>query len=282
VVGRAADFAPNATVVHVDVEPAAFGRVARCDLPVLGDAGEVLDGLLGRLAPGAADRAGWLATLEAWSAEHLDCLAPDQSQPLTSPEVLRALQQETDGQAVVVADVGQHQMYAAIHLDYQRPGQFFTSGGLGTMGYAVPAAMGVKLAQPGEEVWAVVGDGGFQMSAPELSTLAANQVEVKIALLNNSCLGMVRQWQELFYDGVYSQSILPQPDFVLLAQAHGVPARLVERREDLAEALRWARATPGPVLLDFRVPLEETVLPMVPAGAANGEVLCAEGRVLPA
>ena len=282
VVGRASDFAPNATVVHVDVDPAAFGRVARCDLAVLGDARQVLDGLLRRLVPGAADRAGWLATLTAWNAQHADCLEPDQEQALTSPDVLRALARETRGEAVLVADVGQHQMYAAIHVGYDQPGRFFTSGGLGTMGYAVPAAMGVKLADPKREVWAVVGDGGFQMSAPELNTLAANQLEVKIALLNNSCLGMVRQWQELFYDGVYSQSILPQPDFVRLAEAHGVPARLVERREDLAEALRWARATPGPVLLDLRVPLEETVLPMVPAGAANGEVLCAEGRVLPA
>jgi acetolactate synthase-1/2/3 large subunit len=277
VVGRATDFAPQATIVHVDVDPTAFGRVARCDLAVLGDAGAVLAGLLERVEP--RDRAAWLATLRGWATEHEDCLTPDDS--LSSPSVLRALRAETGGQATLVADVGQHQMFAALHSGFDRADSFYTSGGLGTMGYAVPAAMGVKLARPEQEVWAIVGDGGFQMSAPELSTLAANGIAVKIAILNNACLGMVRQWQELFYDGVYSQSLLPQPDFARLAESHGVAARLVERPEELESALRWARRTPGPVLLDFRVPLEETVLPMVPAGAANGELLCKEGRVLP-
>jgi acetolactate synthase-1/2/3 large subunit len=171
-------------------------------------------------------------------------------------------------------------MFAALHHGFQRAGSFFTSGGLGTMGYALPAAMGVKLARPEEEIWAVVGDGGFQMSAPELSTLAANGIAVKVLILNNNCLGMVRQWQELFYDGVYSQSILPQPDFARLAEAHGVPGRRVDHPEDLSSALQWARSVDGPALLDVQVPLEEMVLPMVPAGACCGEVLCAEGRVL--
>jgi acetolactate synthase I/II/III large subunit len=144
----------------------------------------------------------------------------------------------------------------------------------------VPAAMGISVARPGEEIWAIVGDGGFQMSAPELTTLFVNQLPVKMLILNNGCLGMVRQWQELFYDNVYSHSILPHPDFALLAQAHGVPGRTVARREDLVEALQWARSTPGPVLLEVRIKMEETVLPMVPAGASTGEMICAEGRVL--
>jgi acetolactate synthase-1/2/3 large subunit len=194
--------------------------------------------------------------------------------------VLQALKQATGGDATLVADVGQHQMFVALHTGFDRPGSFFTSGGLGTMGYAVPAAMGVSVARPGEEVWAVVGDGGFQMSAPELTTLAVNQFPVKMLILNNGCLGMVRQWQELFYDNVYSHSILPHPDFPRLAEAHGVPGRTVTRREDLAEAFAWARNTPGPVLLEVRVKAEETVLPMVPAGAATGELICVEGRVL--
>jgi acetolactate synthase-1/2/3 large subunit len=277
VVGRAADFAPQATIVHVDVDRSAFGRVARCDLPVLGDAGVVLEGLLARVEP--RDRAAWLAMLRSWATEHADCLQPDDG--LSSPTVLRALRTETSGRATLVADVGQHQMFAALHSGFDRADSFYTSGGLGTMGYAVPAAMGVKLARPEQEVWAIVGDGGFQMSAPELSTLAANGIAVKIAILNNACLGMVRQWQELFYDGVYSQSLLPQPDFARLAESHGVAARLVECSEQVESALGWARQTPGPVVLDFHVPLEETVLPMVPAGAANGELLCKEGRVLP-
>jgi acetolactate synthase-1/2/3 large subunit len=277
-VGRAADFAPDATIVHVDVDPTAFGRVARCDVPVLGDAALVLDGLLARAAP--HDHADWLARLRRWDAEHADCLAPSAVEALESPEVLRALKQATGGAATLVADVGQHQMFVALHTGFDRPGSFFTSGGLGTMGYAVPAAMGVSVARPDEEVWAVVGDGGFQMSAPELTTLAVNQLPVKMLVLNNGCLGMVRQWQELFYDNVYSHSILPHPDFARLAEAHGVPGRTVGSRQELAEALRWARGTPGPVLLEVRVKAEETVLPMVPAGAATGELICAEGRVL--
>ena len=279
VVGRARDFAPRATVVHVDVDPTAFGRVARCDVPVLGDVRTVLEGLLARLRPRV--RGSWLGTLRSWAAEHAGCLESGRGEGIESPDVLRALKEETGGQASLVADVGQHQMFAALHFGVDRPNSFFTSGGLGTMGYAVPTATGVKLARHAEEVWAVVGDGGFQMSAPELSTLVANEVEVKIVVLNNACLGMVRQWQELFYDGVYSHSLLPQPDFARLAEAHGCPARRVERRAELREAIRWARSVRGPTLLDVRVPVEETVLPMVPAGAANGELLCAEGRVLP-
>jgi acetolactate synthase-1/2/3 large subunit len=281
-VGRAADFAPDATLVHVDVDPTAFGRVARCDVPVLGDARLVLEGLLTRVSPRSHDE--WLAALRVWENDHADCHAPaggyDQDSPLESPEVLRALKGMTGGSATIVADVGQHQMFAALHTGFDRPGSFFTSGGLGTMGYAVPAAMGVATARPGEEVWAVVGDGGFQMSAPELTTLAVGQIPVKMLILNNACLGMVRQWQELFYDGVYSQSLLPHPDFARLAEAHGVPGRTVTRREDLLEALQWARSTPGPVLLEVKVKMEETVLPMVPAGAATGELICAGGRVL--
>ena len=281
-VGRAADFAPDATLVHVDVDPTAFGRVARCDVPVLGDARLVLEGLLERVAP--SSHADWLASLRVWEDDHADCHTPTDGYhpdgPLESPEVLRALKGVTGGAATLVADVGQHQMFAALHTGFDRSGSFFTSGGLGTMGYALPAAMGVATARPGEEVWAVIGDGGFQMSAPELTTLAVGQIPVKMLILNNACLGMVRQWQELFYDGVYSHSILPHPDFARLAEAHGVPGRTVSRREDLLEALQWARSTPGPVLLEVKVKMDETVLPMVPAGAATGELLCAEGRVL--
>jgi len=277
-VGRAADFAPGATVVHIDVDPAAFGRTVRCDYPVLGDAATVLDGLLARVAP--HNRSVWLARLRAWQDEHVACLDPSGDGVLESSEVLRALEAATGGTATFVADVGQHQMFAALHLGIETPGTFFTSGGLGTMGYAVPAAMGVKVAHPEREVWVVVGDGGFQMSAPELTTLLHAGIELKILILNNSCLGMVRQWQELFYDNVYSHSMLPQPSFARLAETHGCAGRTVERHEELAEALAWARETPGPVVLDVCVVVEETVLPMVPAGAANGELICAEGRVM--
>jgi acetolactate synthase-1/2/3 large subunit len=277
-VGRAKDFAPNATIVHVDVDRAAFGRVARCDVPVLADARLFLEALADRV--GHVDRSDWLGELRAWDHQHAGCIAPRQDGSLGSPEALAELKRQTGGHATLVADVGQHQMYAALHWGFERPGRFYTSGGAGTMGYSVPAAMGIKVARPEDEVWAVVGDGCFQMSTPELTTLAASGIKVNIMVLNNGCLGMVRQWQELFYDHVYSHSILPQPDFAELARAHRLDGRAVETREELAEAIRWAREQPGSVVLDVRVPMEETVLPMVPAGACNGEVLCVEGRVL--
>ena len=189
---------------------------------------------------------------------------------------MRALRRVLGGAATVVADIGQHQMFVALHHGFERPGQMLTSGGLGTMGYALPAAMGVKSADPGRAVWAVVGDGGFQMSAPELSTLVASRLAVKVLVVNNQCLGMVRQWQELFYDNVYSHSLLPQPDFAALARAHGCWATTVDRREQLENALREAALHPGPTVVDVRVPVEETVYPMVPAGAIPGEVRCVD------
>ncbi len=277
VVGRAKDFAPGARIVHIDLDPRSFGRVVRADVPVLADARAALHGWT-RLV-GWQERPAWWAQLRKWAAEHKDCSAVDSSaqdeQP-TTPEVVRALRKVVGGAATVVSDIGQHQMFVALHHGFDRPGQMLTSGGLGTMGYALPAAMGVKVAEPGRAVWAVVGDGGFQMSAPELSTLVANKLAVKVLVVNNKCLGMVRQWQELFYDNVYSQSLLPQPDFAALAKAHGVWSTTVHTRAELEPALREAALHPGPVVVDVQVPIEETVYPMVPAGAVPGDVRCVD------
>jgi acetolactate synthase-1/2/3 large subunit len=277
VVGRARDFAPGATIVHVDVDPAAFGRVVRCDVPVLAD----VAAFLAHLAPAVetAARPSWLAHLRDIGDEHRMCMFGVAGQ-MTSPSVIQALRLASGDEVTVVADVGQHQMFAALHWGHDRPGRFFTTGGLGTMGYAVPAAMGVQRARPGEVVWAIVGDGGFQMSAPELTTLAAEGLPVKIAILNNGYLGMVRQWQEKFYDGVYSHSALAQPDFARLAEAHGCYGRRVTTLDEVPKAIAAALNAAGPAVLDFRVDPEETVFPMVPPGASVGEVVCAEGRVL--
>jgi acetolactate synthase I/II/III large subunit len=279
VVGRPRDFAPGARIVHVDVDPRSFGRVVRADVPVLADARVALDALT-RQAEWRA-RAPWWTRLQQWSDDHATCgvvdprtAAPDE--PPTTPEVVRALRRVLGGAATLVADVGQHQMFVALHHGFDRPGQVLTSGGLGTMGYALPAAMGVKTAEPGRAVWAVVGDGGFQMSAAELSTLVASRLNVKVLVVNNQCLGMVRQWQELFYDNVYSHSLLPQPDFEALARAHGIWATTVRRRDQLEGALREAALHPGPTVVDVRVPVEETVYPMVPAGSTPGDVLCVD------
>jgi len=279
VVGRPADFAPGARIVHVDVDPQAFGRVVRVDVPVLADAKAALDGLaqISRWR----ERRVWWARLRQWTGDHEACgiVEPESAPPdeaPTTPEVVRALRRVLGGAATVVADIGQHQMFVALHHGFDRPGQLLTSGGLGTMGYALPAAMGVKTALPGRAVWAVVGDGGFQMSSAELSTLVASKLPVKVLIVNNQCLGMVRQWQELFYDNVYSHSLLPQPNFEALAKAHGCWATTVHRRDELDDALREAALHPGPTVVDVRVPIEETVYPMVPAGTTPGDVRCVD------
>jgi acetolactate synthase-1/2/3 large subunit len=277
VVGRPQDFAPGARIVHVDVDPQAFGRVVRADVPVLANAKAALAGLAE--VSRWRERPEWWSRLRQWTTDHARCStidsesAPPHEAP-TTPEVVRALRRVLGGAATIVADIGQHQMFVALHHGFDRPGQLLTSGGLGTMGYGLPAAMGVKTALPGRAVWAVVGDGGFQMSSPELSTLVASKLPVKVLIVNNQCLGMVRQWQELFYDNVYSHSLLPQPDFEALAKAHGCWATTVRRRDELDNALREAALHPGPTVVDVRVPIEETVYPMVPAGTTPGDVRC--------
>jgi acetolactate synthase-1/2/3 large subunit len=279
VVGRPRDFAPGARIVHIDVDPKAFGRVVRVDVPVLADARTALRTLTGMVE--RREWSDWWNRLRQWSDDHSGCGLIDGESAAphelpTTPEVVRMLRRVMGGSAVVVADIGQHQMFVALHHGFDRPNQLLTSGGLGTMGYAVPAAMGVKAALPGRPVWAVVGDGGFQMSAAELSTLVASKLPVKVLIVNNQCLGMVRQWQELFYDNVYSHSLLPQPDFAALARAHGCWATTVNRRDELENALREAALHPGPSVIDVRVPVEETVYPMVPAGSVPGDVRCVD------
>ena len=279
VVGRPRDFAPEAAIVHVDVDPTAFGRVVRADVAILGDARAVLAALAERVQHRA--RADWWSRLRAWTDAHAGCgqLDPSTASPddlPTSPEVVKAVRAVAGGSASVVSDIGQHQMFVALHHGFEWPGQLFTSGGLGTMGYALPAAMGVKVGRPERPVWVVVGDGGFQMSAPELTTLATTPIPLKVVIVNNQCLGMVRQWQEFFYDGIYSHSLLPQPDFAALAHAHGCWATAVTRRAELEDALRAAAAQPGPAIVDVRVPVEETVYPMVAAGTTPGDVLCVD------
>ena len=278
VVGRPGDFAPEARIVHVDVDPRAFGRVIRADVPVEADARLALAALAQRAH--RQDRSAWWARLGTWTDTHAACnLSRDGASPddlPATPDVVTMLRQVAGPEAAVVTDIGQHQMWVALHYGFDRPGQTFTSGGLGTMGYGLPAAMGVKVAQPDRPVWAVVGDGGFQMSAPELSTLVHTPIALKVVVVNNQCLGMVRQWQELFYDGIYSHSLLAQPDFAALARAHGCWATTVSRRGDLEAALRAAAAQPGPAVVDVRVPVEETVFPMVPSGATPADVRCVD------
>jgi acetolactate synthase-1/2/3 large subunit len=191
----------------------------------------------------------------------------------TVPEVIREMRELTNGDALISSDVGQHLMWVAQHFQFEKPGSFFCSGGLGSMGYGLPAAMGAKVGMPHETVWVVVGDGGFQMSAPELATLAQHQIGVKIALLNNGYLGMVRQWQEFFFDGNYSHSPIPGPDFVSLAAAHGVAACRVTKPEEIKGAIQRAMDHPGPFLVEFVVEPDGNVFPMVPPGSSLSDMI---------
>jgi acetolactate synthase-1/2/3 large subunit len=189
------------------------------------------------------------------------------NEKLYAAHVMHDLWRLTDGKALVVTDVGQHQMWEAQYYKHDHPRKLITSGGLGTMGFALPAAIGARFAKPEEEVWVVVGDGGFQMTACELSTCAQEGIKVHVAVINNGYLGMVRQWQEFFYNRRYSATPMRSPDFVKLAEAHGLTGIRVTKREEIADAVQRARATPGTVVVDFRVEQEDSVYPMVPAGA---------------
>jgi acetolactate synthase-1/2/3 large subunit len=192
---------------------------------------------------------------------------------LHAAHVIHDLWRLTEGKAVVVTDVGQHQMWEAQYYKHDFPRGLVTSGGLGTMGFALPAAIGARLARPDAEIWVVAGDGGFQMTAAELSTCAQEGLKVHVAIINNGYLGMVRQWQELFYGGRYVATPMLSPDFVLLAQAHGLTGLRVTRRSEVAEAVAAARRAPGTVVIDFRVEQEDSVYPMVPSGAALDEMI---------
>jgi acetolactate synthase-1/2/3 large subunit len=273
VTGAAGTFAPNATIVHADIDASCFGRTLQPHLRLHGDLRDTLPRLAALVR--AARRPGWWAELHTWSREASDEPTPV-SGPLTGRAAARALATHiaaTD--AIVTTDVGQHQMWIAQELRDARPGSHLTSGGLGTMGYALPAAIGAAAGRPDRTVWAVAGDGGFQMTMQELATVAQERIPLRIAVVNNGFLGMVRQWQELFYAGRYAASELSGPDFPCLARAFGIAARAVDDIADLDGALRWAEAEAGPALLDLRVCREENVYPMVPPGAALHQVVAA-------
>jgi acetolactate synthase-1/2/3 large subunit len=267
VTGNPATYAVSAKKIHCELDPAEINKVVRADVALVGDVGATLRALLPRVA--RAERRAWLdriAELKGDSAVRDIQRMPHHGR-LFAAHVLHDLWRITEGKALVVTDVGQHQMWEAQYYKHDHPRKLLTSGGLGTMGFALPAAIGARFADPGAEIWVVAGDGGFQMTACELSTAAQEGIKLCIAIINNGYLGMVRQWQEFFYDGRYSATPLRSPDFVKLAEAHGLTGLRVTRREEVEGAVCAARAAPGTVVIDFRVEQEDTVYPMVPAGA---------------
>jgi len=267
VTGNLKTYAPNAKKIHIDIDPSEINKNVKVDVALVGDLKEVLEDLLPRVE--ANDRSEWnsyIRELKGDSAVRDIQNLPD-SGHLYAAHVINDLWRETKGRALVVTDVGQHQMWEAQYYHHDEPRSLITSGGLGTMGFALPAAVGAKFARPDAEVWVVVGDGGFQMTMCELATIAQEKIDVKIAIINNGFLGMVRQWQEFFYEKRYAATPLVNPDFVKLAEAFGIRAMRVDQRHDVITSVESARKHPGPVLIDFRVEQEDSVYPMVPAGA---------------
>jgi acetolactate synthase-1/2/3 large subunit len=269
---KVSDFAPNARIIHIDVDPAEIGKNVRVDVPIVGDVKEVLKPLNDLIRP--KQHTEWVQQLDTWRREHpIVSERIRNAQNLLPQFVVRKIFEVTKGEANVVAGVGQNQMWAAQHYWFDRPNSFITSGGLGTMGYELPAALGVKVGKPKEIVWCIAGDGGFQMTLHELATIVQENLGVKIAIINNGYLGMVRQWQELFYEKRYVATPLTCPDFVKLAEAYCVPALRVKRKEEVIPAIEKAIDTEGPFLIDFVVEPEENVYPMVPPGEALSMVL---------
>ncbi|HEX4381400.1 MAG TPA: biosynthetic-type acetolactate synthase large subunit, partial [Myxococcales bacterium] len=273
VTGKLATFARNAKKIHAEIDASEIGKNVPVDVGLLGDVRTTLEALLPRVK--RRERTQWLehlAKLRGDTSVRDIVTLPDDGR-LHAAHVIHDLWRLTRGEALVVTDVGQHQMWEAQYYKHDFPRKLLTSGGLGTMGFALPAAIGAAKAFPREQIWVVVGDGGFQMTACELATCAQENVKINIAVINNGYLGMVRQWQELFYGGRYVATPLKSPDFVKLAEAHGLTGLRVQKREHLEAAFARAVADPGTVVIDFRVEPEDSVYPMVPANADLREMI---------
>jgi acetolactate synthase-1/2/3 large subunit len=267
---KVAGFAPHASIVHIDIDPAEIGKNVAVDVPIVGDVKVVLDQLNPLID--TRQHMEWLNQLDEWRKEHPSTILKE-TEGLIPQFVIRKIYEITGGQSTVVTGVGQHQMWAAHHYWYDRPNSFISSGGLGTMGFGLPASIGVKIGCPQENVWCIDGDGSFQMTLHELATIVQEKVDVKIAIIDNGFLGMPRQWQELLYSKRYVASRLVGPDFVKLAESYGIPGLKVEFKEEVVPAIQRAMSEPGPFLIDFRVEPEENVYPMVPPGASLTELI---------
>jgi acetolactate synthase-1/2/3 large subunit len=275
--GRFKDFNPTAKIVHIDIDPAEIGKNFATAVPIVGDVKNVLPLLTERLKPNSHPE--WIKWIEQQKEEH-PSLEIRETRRLLPQYVVRSLYEETEGKATIVTGVGQHQMWAGQHYFYTRPRQLISSGGLGTMGFELPGAIGAQVACPDAEVWAICGDAGFQMTMQELAVLVDERLPVKIAIFNNGYMGMVRQWQQLFYDRNFVSVAVTQPDFCKLAEAYGIKAMRVTSKAEVLPAIREARCYDGPVLLDIQVDQEENVWPMVPAGAALSETIEAPAEEL--
>ena len=267
--GKTSGFSPHARIIHIDIDPAEIGKNIRVDVPIVGDIKKVLHSLLKEVDNGL--HMDWIKQMDDWRKQH----PPDlrDCEGLIPQYVISKLYEATKGEAIIVTGVGQHQMWAAQHYTHDKPNWFVSSGGLGTMGFGLPAAMGVKVGKPDNTVWCIDGDGSMQMTMQEMGTIVQENLGVKIAILNNGYLGMVRQWQELFYEKRYVATPLSCPDFIKIAEAYRIPAVRVTRKEEVLSAIEQAMAHEGPFLIEFLIEPEENVYPMVPPGASLAEVM---------
>lgn len=274
VTGRLDDYATQAKIIHVEIDPAEVDKCVPAEVALIADARDALEALLPHLEKRQHDE--WRARFDDLSREEeMQVITPElfpQTGPMRMGEVVNALSEQTDGHAIVVSDVGQHQMFAARYYQFRQPDSHVSSGGLGTMGFALPAAIGAKMGQPDRKVIAIIGDGGFQMTAQELGTIMQERIGVKVVILNNGYLGMVRQWQELFFDRRYSEVTMENPDFIKLASAYGVHGERVEDRDDLTNAIARMLRDDRPYLLEVCVGAEDNIFPMIPSGASVSEI----------
>ncbi len=278
VTGSVSTYAPNAQIIHVDIDPSEIGKNVAVDIPIVGDVGSVLRAFI-KAVPEVdpAERKAYLDELAEWRASSVAMSWHGSGRwkegVLTADYVMSRLGELTDHDATLVSDVGQHQMWLARYAGFKRPNSHLSSGGLGTMGFGLPAAMGAALGRPDKETWAVVGDGGLQMTVQEMLTVAVDHIPVKIALMDNKKLGMIRQWQEIVYGGNYHSSDLPAPQWDKLAEAYGLPTFKATRPEDVDEAVRGAQAHDGPALVWFEIEQTQNVLPMMPAGKGLSDLI---------
>jgi acetolactate synthase-1/2/3 large subunit len=277
ITGKLSEFAPRAKFIHIDVDPAEISKNVPAHIPIVGDAKHVLAKLLVEYRALGADPArleGWWGRIEGWKAKYPLGYEETTDTEIKPQFMIKALYEATGGEAIITSDVGQHQMWTAQYYDFPAPRRWINSGGLGTMGFGLPAAMGAAVGQPDRVVCCVAGDGSVQMNAQELATCAQNKIPIKVFIMNNGYLGMVRQWQELFWDGKYSHVDMGEfPDFVKLAEAYGVTGMRLTDKTTLVQDMKRAIDTEGPVLADVRVTREENTYPMIPAGQAAREMV---------
>ncbi|MBT9132757.1 MAG: Acetolactate synthase large subunit [Firmicutes bacterium] len=270
ITGRLDEFAPQAKIIHIDIDPSSISKSVRVDIPIVGDAKNVLHELNKIVDVG--NYGNWHKRIVKWKKAYPLVYSDDGG--LKPQFIIKEIYRLTKGEAIIATEVGQNQMWAAQFYHYKNPRSILSSGGLGTMGYGFPAAIGAQIGCPGKIVFDIAGDGSFQMNIQELATAAINKVPVKVAVLNNGYLGMVRQWQELFYKKRYSYTSLKgNPDFVKVAAAYGAAGILVRKKEEVAPAIKKALSIDGPVIIDFHIDPEENVFPMVPAGAATNKMI---------